>query len=155
MTDRRGRAAGGGVSPPGKAEPRRNAAARWEEARCELDAAVTGLRRAGTQDHIPRALITRAWLRFLDPSTGPGQAAHENAQSDLDEAWETAERGPMRLHMADVHLHRARLFFREAEYPWESLAADLAAAEKLINECGYHRRDEELADAKRAILGEG
>jgi hypothetical protein len=27
---------------------------------------------------------------------------------------------------------------------------DLAAAEKLINECGYHRRDEELADAKEA-----
>ena len=30
---------------------------------------------------------------------------------------------------------------------------DLAAAEKLIHDCGYHRRDEELADAKRAILG--
>ena len=42
----------------------------------------------------------------------------------------------------------------EAEpYPWESPQADLEAAEKLINECGYHRRDEELADAKRAILG--
>lgn len=39
-------------------------------------------------------------------------------------------------------------------YPWESPAADLAAAEKLINDCGYHRRDEELADAKHAILGE-
>jgi len=31
--------------------------------------------------------------------------------------------------------------------------ADLAAAEKLIHDCGYHRRDEELADAKKAILG--
>ena len=59
---------------------------------------------------------------------------------------------PRILHMADVHLYRARLFFREAEYPWESPRADLAAAEKLINECGYHRRDEELADAKAAIL---
>ena len=39
------------------------------------------------------------------------------------------------------------------KYPWESPAADLAAAEKLINACGYHRRDEELADAKKAILG--
>ena len=58
----------------------------------------------------------------------------------------------MRLHMADIHLYRARLFFREAQYPWESPQADLAAAEKLINECGYHRRDEELADAKAAIL---
>jgi hypothetical protein len=55
--------------------------------------------------------------------------------------------------MADIHLHRARLFFREKPYPWKSPQDDLAAAEKLINACGYHRRDEELVDAKRAILG--
>jgi hypothetical protein len=79
--------------------------------------------------------------------TGP-----ESAQTDLDEAWEIAERGPMRLHMADTHLYRARLFFREIKYPWKSAQDDLTAAEKLINECGYHRRDEELADAKLAIL---
>jgi hypothetical protein len=54
--------------------------------------------------------------------------------------------------MADIHLHRARLFFRERVYPWKSLQDDLEAAEKLINDCGYHRRDEELADAKRVIL---
>ena len=64
-----------------------------------------------TQDHVPRGLLTRAWLRFLEGHrTGP-----ESAQSDLDEAWEIAERGPMKLHMADIHLHRARLFFREAQ----------------------------------------
>ena len=86
--------------------------------------------------------------------------------SDLDEAWDIAERGPVRLHMADIHLRRARLFFREKEYPWRigknldgefitnrTAADDLAAAEKLIHACGYPRRDEELADAKRAILG--
>jgi hypothetical protein len=28
-----------------------------------------------------------------------------------------------------------------------------SATEELINDCGYHRRDEELADAKQAILG--
>lgn len=28
-------------------------------------------------------------------------------------------------------------------------------AERLIHQCGYHRRDGELADAKRAILGGG
>lgn len=93
-----------------------------------------------------------------------------SAQSDLDEAWDIAARGPMRLHMADIHLYRARLFGvgqvlnlpasgtgqvenLPHKYPWESAAADLAEAERLINECGYHRRDEELADAKRAILG--
>jgi hypothetical protein len=37
--------------------------------------------------------------------------------------------------------------------PGTSPQDDLAAAEKLINDCGYHRRDEELADAKLAVLG--
>ena len=88
--------------------------------RSSLQHAVDGLRRAGTQDHLPRGLLTRAWLRFLEGRrTGP-----ESARSDLDEAWEIAERGPMKLHMADIHLHRARLFFREAKYPWGSPATD-------------------------------
>ncbi|MCI0541729.1 MAG: hypothetical protein L0Z50_41560, partial [Verrucomicrobiales bacterium] len=117
-------------------------------ARSELDAVVAGLRRAGTQDHLPRGLLTRAWLRSLEGR----RTGSESAQSDLDEAWEIAERGPMKLHMADIHLHRARLFFREAKCPWESPQADLTAAEKLINACGYHRRDEELEDARKAIL---
>ena len=39
----------------------------------------------------------------------------------------------------------------EAKYPWESPAADLAEAKKLINACGYHRRDEELADAEATL----
>jgi tetratricopeptide (TPR) repeat protein len=113
----------------------------------EIEKAVEGLRRSGDQDHLPKALLTRAWLRFL---TGADTGA-ESAQGDLDEAWEIAERGGMKLHMADIHLYRARLFFRERAYPWESPKVDLAAAEELINKCGYHRRDEELKDAKGAI----
>lgn len=111
-----------------------------------LDAAVEGCRHAGDITVVPVALLPRAWLRFLEGDT-------DGALADLDEAWDIAERGPMRLHMADIHLHRARLFFREKPYPWKSPQDDLAAAEKLINDCGYHRRDEELADAKLAILG--
>ena len=133
----------------------------------EIEEAVDGLRRSGRSDFLPLGLLTRAWLRFLTGArTGP-----ESAQEDLEEAWEIAERGPMRLFMADIHLYRARLFgTRNAEfgarneaaaYPWDrnpdgtprGPKDDLAAAEKLINDCGYHRRDEELADAKRAILG--
>jgi hypothetical protein len=110
--------------------------------------AVSGLRRSGVNDYVVRGLITRAWLRFLiGARTGP-----ESAQEDLDEAWEIAERGPMRLFMADIHLYRARLFFREKEYPWDSPQADLAAARKLIESCGYGRRKEELEDAEKAIL---
>lgn len=125
-----------------------------QSARRKLDAAVDGLRRAGTTHHLPRGLLTRAWLRASEGEhTGP-----ESAHGDLDEAWEIAERGPMRLFMADIHLYRARLFHAVKPYPWSTDADgnergpkdDLAAAEKLINECGYHRRDEELADAKAA-----
>ena len=53
----------------------------------------------------PLGLLTRAWLRSLTgPRTGP-----ESAKSDLDEAWEIAERGPMPLFLADPSLSRAAL----------------------------------------------
>ena len=117
--------------------------------RQSIESAVEGLRRAGQSLELPRGLLTRAWLRGL----GGAKKGADGAQSDLDEAWEVAERGPMRLHMADVHLHRARLFFREKQYPWRSPREDLAAARKLIESCGYWRRKEELEDAEAAING--
>ncbi|MCL4206238.1 MAG: hypothetical protein KJ000_27455 [Pirellulaceae bacterium] len=99
-----------------------------------LDAALTGVRRAGTQEFIVRGLLTHAWLRFL-----LGEV--DGARAELDEAWEIAERGPMPLHIADIHLHRARLF-RDQDA--------LAAAQRLIARHAYHRRDPELADAQAA-----
>ena len=39
------------------------------------------------------------------------------------------------------------------DYPWESPRADLAEARRLIEKHGYGRRQEELEDAERAILG--
>lgn len=112
----------------------RDPQAALEPARQELAAAVDGLRQAGDQQYVPRGLLSRAWLRFLSGDRA-GTAA------DLDEAWEIAERGPMRLHMADVHLHRARLFRDKTA---------LAEARKLIERCGYWRRKEELEDAEQA-----
>jgi tetratricopeptide (TPR) repeat protein len=124
-----------------------------------IAAAVDGLRRAGLQEFIVRGLLTRAWLRSL---TSP-HIDSESAQSDLDEAWEIAERGPMPLFQADIHLHRARLFgVRNADcgvrndkekYPWESPQADLAEARRLIYKHGYLRRKEELEDAEKALGG--
>jgi hypothetical protein len=121
-----------------------------------ITAAVDGLRLAGTQHHVPRGLLTRAWLRFL---TGR-HTGSESAQTDLDEAWEIAERGPMKLFMADIHLYRARLFHAVKPYPWATDADghargpkdDLAAARKLIESCGYWRRKEELEDAEAAAV---
>lgn len=119
------------------------------------ETAVSSLRQAGQQDDLPRGLLTRAWLRFL---TGP-RIGPESAQEDLDEAWEIAERGPMRLYMADIHLYRARLFHAVKPYPWSKFddgregrgpKDDLADARKLIEKCGYWRRKEELEDAEEA-----
>lgn len=116
-----------------------------------LEHAMDGLRRAGTTHHIPRGLLTRAWLRSLEGKcNGP-----DSAQTDLDEAWEIAERGPMPLFLADIHLHRARLFGMRNEktkYPWTSPQADLAEARRLIEKHGYLRRMEELEDAERRIV---
>jgi hypothetical protein len=56
------------------------------------------------------------------------------------EAWQIAERGSMKLHMADIHLHRARLFRDKSE---------LSKARALIEACGYWRRKEELEDPRR------
>jgi hypothetical protein len=112
----------------------------------ELDTAMGGLRRASAQEFIVRGLLTRAWLRFLSGA----HIGSESAPGDLDEAWEIAERSPMRLFMADIHLYRARLFHGVKPYPWTSAHADLAAARKLIEQCGYWRRKEELEDAEAA-----
>jgi tetratricopeptide (TPR) repeat protein len=97
-----------------------------------IAAAVNGLRKAGTMDHLPSGLLTAALYHFVR-----GEA--EAARAALDQAQEIAERGPMPLHLADVHLHRARLFRDRAE---------LARARDLIKTHGYGRRDEELADAE-------
>ncbi len=129
----------------------------WEQAvrgETKRPLAVDGLRRANQQHYLPHGLLSRAWQRFLTGAhTGP-----DSAQEDLDEAWEIAERGPMRLFMADIHLYRVRLFHGVKPYPWATDADsnargpkdDLAAARKLIEQCGYWRRKEELEDAEEA-----
>lgn len=139
--------------------------------------AVDGLRRAGTQDQLPRCLLTRAWLRMAElrrvdttlcprgeptawaDETCPPDEHFTGAQADLDEAVEIAERGPMPLYLADIYLHRARLFCHITPYPWRnpdgtvrSAKSDLAEARRLIEKHGYGRRKAELEDAE-AVIG--
>jgi len=52
---------------------------------------------------------------------------------DLEEVFTIATRSGMRLHLADYHLAKG----------------NLAEAERLINETGYHRRDKELANLRQ------
>jgi len=115
---------------------------RGDRASCDVaearfDKAVQGLRESGRSDHLPLGLLARASLRFAKGDT-------DGCRADLGEAWQIAERGSMRLFMADVLLHRGRLFRDKGA---------LAEARKLIEECGYHRRDGELADAEEAAKG--
>jgi uncharacterized MAPEG superfamily protein len=97
--------------------------------------ALDGIRKAGRADYLPLALLTAALHAHLR-----GDAAA--ASRALAEAQQIAERGPMPLYLADVHLHRARLFRDKAE---------LAKARALIEKHGYGRRREELADAESAF----
>jgi hypothetical protein len=102
-----------------------------------VPAALDALRKAGTLDQIPKALLTAA---LHEHALGDDGAARRH----LDEAQQIAERGPMPLYRADVHLHRARLF-RDRD--------ELAKARVLIDRHGYGRRREELADAEEAAAG--
>ena len=83
---------------------------------------------------LPKGLLTAALYRFV-------RGDFAAARTALDQAEEIAERGPMPLYLADIHLHRARLFRDRAE---------LAKARDLIKKHGYGRRKEELADAEAA-----
>ena len=102
----------------------------------DIERAVTGLRKAGQQHHLPRGLLTRAWLRHaLGDPTG--------AEADLAEVRRIAGRGNMRLHLADYHLYYARLF---PDGP--DAREHLAKARELIEQCEYFRRLPELEDAE-------
>jgi hypothetical protein len=152
------------VPSPRLRDDARTAAAR-------LDEAVEGLHSAGTDHHLPRGLLARAAFRR---AVGDWAGAARN----LDDVQEIAEPGPMRLYLCDCALERARLALtrREAFTPLNGLvepsppppaspdAAEAAqllkearkgldAARKLIADCGYHRRDAELAELDAVATG--
>ncbi len=111
-------------------------------ARTHLDEAVARLREAGQTDYLLRGLLPRGALRRL-----AGEC--DAARADLDEAFEIAEQGEMRLHLCDAHLGRAWLALAEGAPAGARKHA--GAARALIAATGYHRRDEELAAVEAAI----
>ncbi len=86
------------------------AARSLSEAEGWLEQAVAGLRAAGRQDYLPRALLARAALF---------RHTHDfaRARADLQEVFEIAEPSGMRLHLTDYHLEMARLLLAEEETP--------------------------------------
>jgi tetratricopeptide (TPR) repeat protein len=121
-----------------------------EQAMDSLNQAVTGLRKAGTQDHLPRGLFAQAMLYRLHQD-------FPRAWEDLAQAQELAERGSMKLFLVDYHLEAFQLRIAsisdfglrisetaERQNILAPAKADLEQAEKLIQETGYHRRDPEV-----------
>ncbi len=127
-----------------------------------LQRAVAGLREAGRQDYLPRALFAQAaFYRW--------QGEFASAASDLQEAREIAERGEMGLHLADYHLEACRLRLAQlgiSDFGMrisdlenadaklvEEAKEHLETAAKMIDKMGYHRRDPEV-EALRKVLEE-
>jgi hypothetical protein len=109
--------------------------------------AVNGLRAAGHMDELPRGLLTASLYRFV-------RGEHDLALKHLAEAQQIAERGPMPLYLADIHLTRARLagsLREEGGGMNVDAKAELSQAAQLIRTLGYGRRYEELADAEAAL----
>jgi transcriptional regulator with XRE-family HTH domain/tetratricopeptide (TPR) repeat protein len=111
-------------------------AGRW------FDEAVNGLRKAGTQHELPRGLFARAGYYRITRE-------YDKAWADLHEAIEIAERGEMKLWLTDYHLEAGRMHVaqgkkKEAKYHCEE-------AWKLIEKCGYHRRDKELGELEASV----
>jgi tetratricopeptide (TPR) repeat protein len=112
-------------------------------ARTHLDEAVAKLRESGQTQYLALGLFHRAALRRL-----AGDEC-DAARADLDDAFEIADQGEMRLHLCDAHLGYAWLALEEKN-PAEARKR-AGAARDLIAATGYHRRDEELAALDNAI----
>ena len=137
-----------------------------------LDEAVDGLRASGANEFVVDGLHRP---RRVPPRN---RRLEWRGNSDLNEAKEIAEPGLMRLYWCDCALEGARLALarREAFAPLNGLVEpsppppvlpdpdataalteearkELDVARKLIAECGYHRRDEELAELDAVVAG--
>ena len=137
----------------------------------KFNEAIEGLHASGAQIWVAPGLVARAAFRRA-------VGDWDGAKRDLNEAKEIAEPGLMRLYWCDCALEGARLALarREAFAPLNGLVEpsppppalpdataaaalreearkELDVARKLIAECGYHRRDEELAELDVVVAG--
>jgi len=129
-------------------EPSLRASA-FNQARDYLQQAVAGLREAGDQEFVSRGLIARAALYRAQNEFAP-------AWADLEEAREIAERGEMKLHLADYHLEACRLCLAQGEERREKgeergAEEHLAIAKEMIEKMGYGRCKPEVEALRREL----
>ena len=163
-----------GFALSGQTERLRSASTdREHEIQILLNDSFEMIRAAGTLDLMPCVLLSRI---AFHRSKGSWSAA----KRELDEVEEIAEAGSMRLYLCDMAIERARLAFAQIEafaplngmleegqnppkleVPSPAKIAELKAeaanqmkiADDYIQSCGYHRRDEELAELKDVLAG--
>lgn len=131
-----------------------------------LQQATVGLRKAGVQEYLPRGLFTRATFHR-------SQNEFALAWADLEEAREIAERGEMKLHLADYHLEACRLCLAEhaavetsrrdvstvaistpagsATDHLSDARQHLATAKEMIEQMGYGRRRPEVEELEKQL----
>jgi tetratricopeptide (TPR) repeat protein len=107
-----------------------------------LDLAMAGLQRAESQHHLPRGLLARAALFRL-------KKEFSNAWKDLNEVSRIAQRGKMKLFMADYYLEASRLFVAEGNRT--GAREHVGIAKNMINRMGYHRRDKEVKELMESV----
>ena len=95
--------------------------------------------------HLPRGLFARA-------ACYRAQNEFALALADLEEALEIAERGEMKLFLADYHLEASRLEIKEQKANSKRQAEEhLAIAKEMIEQMGYGRRKPEVEELERQI----
>lgn len=107
-----------------------------------FDRAVHGLRQAGQHYFLPRGLLARAALQRV-------LGAFERAVDDLAEAEMIVTRSGMALDHADTDLEYARLHLAMGEK--DAARRSLATAKDMIQQMGYHRRDDELVELEKVL----
>ena len=114
----------------------------FTQAAVDLEQAVDGLRQSGRQDYLPFGLLARAELHLV-------LGEFKQAQRDLNETMSIAKRRGMRIFEADCHLEYARLYLAMGEK--DKARENLATAKEMIEQMGYHRRDNEVRDLEEQL----
>jgi len=113
-----------------------------ERAATHFHAALDRLRLSGDIIYVCYGLLARAaFFREVEE--------YAKSRHDLDEVMRVATFRGMRLHECDAHLEYARLEIKQGQP--DVARVHVTSAAKLVEDCGYHRRDGEVADLKEKL----
>ena len=119
-----------------------------------LSDAIIALRASGFQENLIRGLLAQAELYRI-------RSEFQLAKQNIEEVYEIAKRGEMKLHLADYHLEACRLCSAEGkmetgggrteavEKKKREAEEHLRVASEMIEEMGYGRRRPEVEELRK------